>query len=339
MSQHQGRHPLAVAALLAVAIVAVQALLVPLFAAPAANLAPRDLPVVMAGPPQATAGVEARLRSVDPAAFKITVVPDAAAADQKLRDREAYAAIVVTPDGAELHTATAASPSVAALLTQASAELAQGRPVPVVDVVPADPDDPRGAGFAAGFLPLALTSMLAGILLSLLVRSRWARLAGLLLYGVLAGLAGAAVSQQWLGVVPGDYLPVAAVIALFATAGAATVAGLAALLGRAGLAAGALLVFLVSNPLSAVSAAPELLPRPWGEVGQWLPVGAGGSLLRATAFFAGAGAARPLWILAGYAAVGLVFVLVGRASSGDPARAGEMREAGTPVGLASGDRR
>jgi hypothetical protein len=34
--------------------------------------------------------------------------------------------------------------------------------VSVVDVVPLDPDDPRGAGFGAGFLPLAMTGLLAG---------------------------------------------------------------------------------------------------------------------------------------------------------------------------------
>lgn len=317
MSQRQERHappPLAVAALVTLVVVALQALLVPLFAAPVANLAPRDLPVVVAGPQQAASGVVARLQAADPDAFEITTVPDAAAADRKLRDREAYAAIVVGPQGPELHTATAASPTVAALLTQASAELGQGQPVRVVDVVPADPDDPRGAGFAAGFLPLALTSMVAGILLSLLVRSRAAQLAGVLGYGVLAGLVGTLVLQRWLGVLPGDYLPDAGAIALFATAAAAIVVGLTALLGRAGIALGALVVFLLGNPLSAISAAPELLPRPWGEVGQWLPVGAGGSLLRSTAFFAGAGAARPLWILVGYAVIGLLLAAVGRAA-------------------------
>jgi hypothetical protein len=334
MSHRPGRHapsPLAVATLVVLVTVALQALLVPLFAAPAANLAPRDLPLVIAGPQEAAAGVVARLQAADPDAFEVTTVPDAAAADAKLRDREAYAAVVVTPQGPELHTATAASPTVAALLTQASAELGQGQPVRVVDVVPADPDDPRGAGFAAGFLPLALASMVAGILLGLMVRSRTARFAGILGYGVLAGLVGAIVLQQWLGLLPGDYLSDAAAIALFATAAAAIVVGLTALLGRAGIALGALVVFLLSNPLSAIAAAPELLPRPWGEVGQWLPVGAGGSLLRSTAFFDGAGAARPLWILAGYAVVGLVLVLVGRASAGGGPAGGDQPAAGTPA--------
>ena len=82
-------------------------------------------------------------------------------------------------------------------------------------------------------------------------------------------------------------------------------AGLAALGGRAGAAAGALLMVLVGNPLSGVSSAPELLPVPAGAIGQLLPPGAGGSLLRSTAFFDGAGATAPLTVLAAWVALGL----------------------------------
>ncbi|MFG2165801.1 hypothetical protein [Micromonospora chersina] len=326
----RSRSPWTLAALLASLVVVVQALLVPLFAAPAAHLAPRELPVAVAGPPPATADLAARLAAARPGGFAVTTLPDAAAADRALRDREVYAAFVVGPDGVALHTAPAASPTVAALLTEAAGQLSAGRPVPVVQVVPADPDDPRGAGFAAGFLPLALTGMLAGVLLTVLVARRAVRLAGLLGYAVLAGLAGTAVLHGWLGVLAGDPWREAAAIGLFALATAATVAGLGALLGRAGLGLGALLVFLVGNPLSAVAAAPELLPQPWGVVGQFLPVGAGGTLLRAAAFFDGAGAGRSLAVLAGYALVGLALVLLGsrspRISAGSPTPAARPAE-------------
>ncbi|GGR63662.1 membrane protein [Micromonospora fulviviridis] len=326
----RSRSPWTLAALLVSLVVVVQALLVPLFAAPAAHLAPRDLPVAVAGPPPATADLAARLEAARPGGFAVTTLPDAAAADRALRDREVYAAFVVGPDGVALHTAPAASPTVAALLTEAAGQLSAGRPVPVVQVVPADPDDPRGAGFAAGFLPLALTGMLAGALLTVLVARRAVRLAGLLGYAGLAGLAGTAVLHGWLGVLAGDAWREAAAIGLFALATAATVAGLGALLGRAGLGLGALLVFLVGNPLSAVAAAPELLPQPWGAVGQLLPVGAGGTLLRSAAFFDGAGAGRSLAVLAGYALVGLALVLVGgrspRLGADSPTPAGRPAE-------------
>jgi hypothetical protein len=328
------KHPpaLALAAILATVVVVVQALLVPLFAAPATHMEPRDLPIAVAGPD----ALVQQLNSAKPGAFEITKVADASAADEMLRNREAYAAFIAGSDGVALHTASAASPTVAALLTQAAAQLGGGKPVPVTDIVPTDPGDPRGAGFASGFLPLALTSLLAGIALILVTRDRRARLLGLGVYATLTGLVGGAVLQGWLGVLPDNYLANATAIGLFALATAGFVAGLGAALGRAGLGLGALLVFLLGNPLSGVSAAPELLPQPWGEVGQWLPIGAGSTLLRSAAYFDWAGGTQALWVLIGTAVLGLVLVAVGRADIGeqpgesaDPAREGARKLAET----------
>src|SRR6266508_2007404 len=167
--------------------------------------------------------------------------------------------------------------------------------------------DPRGAGFAGGFLPLLLTSIVAGAALALAVASRAVRLIGLLAYGVLAGLVAAAV-QHGMGVLEGNYLAAAGVDGLLVLAIASAVAGLTAVLGRAGVALGALLLFVLGNPISAVASAPQLLPQPWGAIGQLLPPGAGATLLRDVAFFDGAGATVPLIVLASWAVVGLVLV-------------------------------
>ncbi|MCA2213869.1 hypothetical protein [Jidongwangia harbinensis] len=305
-------NPIRLGVLIALVVVALQALLVPLFAGPAGNLAPRDLPLAVAGPPPAVAALTGRLESGHPGAFAVTVVADGAAADAAIRDRDVYGALVLGPAGPELRVASGASPTVATLLTQAAAGLGDGTPVPVRDVVPADADDPRGTGFASSFLPLAMTAMLAGVLIFLQVRRRSARLLALGTFAVLAGLAGAAVQQYWLGVLPGDYLPAAGVVGLFSLAVAATVTGLGAVADRAGVALGAVTVFLVGNALSAVGSAAELLPQPWGEIGQWLPIGAGGTLLRSAAFFGGNGGAAAAWLLTGYAVVGLLLVAGGR---------------------------
>lgn len=304
------RPPLLTALAVVAALVAVLALLVPLYAAPGANLGPRDLPVAVAGP--GASGFADKLVHLEPGAFEVTELPDAAAADQAIRDREVYASFITGPDGVTLHTAPGASPTVALLLSQAIGQLSPGQPPRVVEVVPGDPDDPRGAGLAGGFLPLALVSLAAGALLARLVAGRGARLIGLLSYGLLAGLAGVAVLHGWLGVLPGSYLLDAGALGLFALATAATVTGLVTLLGPIGLGTSVLAVFLVGNPISAVTSAPELLPQPWGAVGQWLPVGAGNTLLRSTSFFDGAGAGLPLAVLSGYSLIGLTLVLIGR---------------------------
>lgn len=91
----------------------------------------------------------------------------------------------------------------------------------------------------------------------------------------------------------------------------ATVAGLAALIGPAGVGLGALLMVLLGNPFSGVTSAPELLPRPVGAIGQLLPPGAGGSLLRSVAFFDGSAAGGAGLTLGLWAAAGLTAVLVG----------------------------
>jgi hypothetical protein len=307
--------PAARAVGIAVGVTVLLGLLVSWFAWPAKELEPRALPVVVAGPAPASAALSQQLAAARPGAFEVTTVADAAAADQALRDREAYAAFVVAPTGVALHTASGASPTVSTLLGQAAQQLGGGASVTIVDVVPGAPDDPRGAGFASGYLPLVLASMVAGVLFAVVLPRRSARLVGLATFAVLAGLVGAAVLHG-LGLLTGGYLAAAGVLALLSLAVSAAVTGLAALIGAPGIGLGVLVVFLFGNPISAVAAAPELLPEPWGAIGQLLPPGAGATLLRSAAFFDGAGASDPLWTLVAWAVVGLALVAVGRAPVG-----------------------
>lgn len=303
--------PAVLAVGIAIGISVLLGALVSWFAWPAKELEPRDLPVVVAGPAPATAAISQQLASALPGAFEVTTAADAAAADQALRDREAYAAFVVGADGLSLHTASGASPIVATLLGQAVQQLGGGRPVTVVDVVPGSPNDPRGAGFASGYLPLVLASMIGGILLAVAVPGWRERLAGLAAFAVIGGLVGAGVLHG-LELLTGSYWAAAGAIGLLALAVSSTVTGLSSVLGAPGIGLGVLLVFLFGNPISGVAAAPELLPQPWGMIGQLLPPGAGATLLRAEAFFNGAGSAAPLWTLVAWAALGLILVGVGR---------------------------
>ena len=111
-------------------------------------------------------------------------------------------------------------------------------------------------------------------------------------------------------------------IALTVAASALVVAGLVRLMGPAGAGIGALLLVLVGNPLSGIATSPRLLPTPWGEIGQWLPTGAGGSLLRTAAYFPEASVWFAVLVLLGWAAVGVGMLLVGRRTAighGQPA--------------------
>jgi hypothetical protein len=186
---------------------------------------------------------------------------------------------------------------------------------------------PHGAALGSSVLPLMLVGIVTGVLAALSAPGL-VRRAGLLLGGsLLAGLSGALVVQSWLDVVRGDWLANAGVLALTVLAIAATVTGLYAVLGERGALLGALTMVLVGNPFSGVGSAPELLPEPVGGVGQLMPPGAGGNLLRSTGFFDGAAAGGHVAVLATWALAGLALLIVAdrqseRASSTNPAVAG-----------------
>ncbi|WP_218005109.1 hypothetical protein [Actinomadura macra] len=294
------------------------------FAWPSARLAPRDVPIVVTGPQ--AAAVADRLGRAQPGAFAIETRRDEAAARAALTDRKAYGAIVTTPSGPRVLTASGASPMIAQQLGQlvqkmaqeqgavaqgTQARSAQSQAPAVQDVVAADPDDPRGAGFGALVLPLIMSGIAASVLLTFAISAPAWRAAGVVVFALLGGFGAAGIAQGWLSLLPGSYLTLAGVMSLSILAVAGTVAGLAAAMGRAGLGVGALLLLFLGNPLSAASSAPELLPQPWGALGQFLPPGAAVTLLRSMAFFDGAGAARALTVLMAWAAAGLALLVVG----------------------------
>jgi hypothetical protein len=86
---------------------------------------------------------------------------------------------------------------------------------------------------------------------------------------------------------------------------------LRALLGNGGFVLGAVLFVIIGNPWSGFTSAPELLPGAVATIGQLLPPGAGGSMLRSVAFFDGNGAAGHMLVLTVWAAAGLAAVCAG----------------------------
>ncbi|MEU2126651.1 hypothetical protein, partial [Nocardia niwae] len=262
-----------------------QALMLIAFAWPAANIAPRDLPLAVTGPQAAM--VTGKLAEHSPGAFEISTPADEAAARAAIQDREVYGAIVTGDGPPRVLVASGASPAVAQQLTQIGQQLSGAPAARVEDVVAADSDDPRGTAFGAMVLPLVMSGIAAGVLLALLIPAIGGRLIGLATFGVVGGLLGMAIIQGWMSVVPGSYPALAAVAGLVSFAVAGAVVGLAAVLGRAGIGIAALTMLLIGNPFSAATSAPELLPQPWGAIGQLLPPGAAASLLRSIAFFDG----------------------------------------------------
>lgn len=276
---------------------------------PNARLEPRDLPLGVAGPAQVTAPIMERLDQ-RVGAFEVHTYADEAAARTAIEEREVYGAVVATRQGPQLLTASAAGPAVAQLLSDSVG--AQGdQPVPTKDIVPLPEDDPRGTAVSSSVLPMALAGIAIGGAVTAFGLRGWRASTAVFGAAALIGFVAVGIVHSWLGALAGDWWAEAGAFALVALAGGATVAGLAALLGTGGIGLGALLVMLLGNPFSGASTAPELLPGSVGTLGQLLPPGAGGQLLRSVSYFDGHAAGGPLVTLVLWALLGLSLIWLG----------------------------
>ena len=290
----------------------------------------REVPVAVAGPPQAAGKVAAALGR--DGALDARVVPDAAAARRQIEEREVYGALVLSQTGGRLLVAGAASAAVAEVLPAALRRASPpGRALTVSDVKPLPSDDPRGLSpfylvvgwLVGGYLGATILGLARGGA-ARDRRAALARIGALAGYAVASGLLGVLVVQDVIGVLEGDALALAAVGALLVFATSAATAGLQALLGVAGTALVLLLFVALGNPASGGPLATELLmPEPWRAVGGLLPPGAGTTLVRDVAYFDDATFTQPLLVLVGYALIGsiLLFASAHRRSDAGEAEA------------------
>ena len=294
-----------------VAIPLVVTALAAMFVSLAVDPEPHEVPLGLVAPPPAAQNIEAALsaRAGDDA-FDLRAYPDAAAARSAIERREVLGALAVGPGGVTVLTAEAASPVLAQVIAGVGTGIgsAQNIPVATESVVAPPESDARGTGFAAGLLPLLIAGMALGAAAALALAGRIRMQAAVVLLGpIVAGLGFAGV-WSWLGVVDERFVPVALALSLMIGAISWFIAGAGALLGAPGVGIGAVLMVLISNPLSGLASSPYLLPSPWGAIGQWLPPGAGGTLTRTVAFFPDAPVAGAVWILLGWVAVGALLL-------------------------------
>lgn len=315
---------------ISLALAAVVAVIVLAFSWPSVTAEPKDLPIAITGPAEAVSAAEEAVDEQSPGAIALREVDDRDAAVEAIETREAYGAIVLGTEP-EVLTSSASSLAVAQLLGAVATQLeegvnaqaaaaaeAAGAPtapphidVPVTDVVPLADTDPRGTGLTAALFPLVLGGMLGGIAISLAVIGAMRRVTAVLLYSAFGGLALAGILQGWFGSLQGDFWLNAAGIALALAAIAAPITGFVALMGRAGIAVGPIVMLLFANPISAAAIPKEFLPVPWGEVGQWFPPGAAATLMRELSYFPAADMTFSWLVLAAWAAGGILLSLIG----------------------------
>lgn len=252
--------------------------------------------------------------------------------------REIYGGLDLSTATPNLYLATAAGPSAATVLRttfttvlqkQTAAAVAQlPGPVPVAtvralttpgtitDVVPLPAADRNGGSLGLLVQALALGGTVASLGLGRLIprtRRSWRRGVGHVTTLVVYALASAAIvlwSMSWFSVgADADHPTLYWGFTLVSLAITGSTAGLVALIGPAGAAAG-FLYFTIGTVISGASIPPEFLPR-WGQhLGQALPTGAGTQYVRDSLYFPDAPLGHPLLILGLYAGLGTLAVLL-----------------------------
>ncbi|UUU32346.1 hypothetical protein JIX56_21935 [Streptomyces sp. CA-210063] len=300
---------------LAVVVVGLAAVVVAMlcaFALPSIHSGPHDIPVGATGPQAATAAVGKALAGEE---WDVTTYDDEKALKTAIEDRDVMGGIVLAQGRITVYTATAAGAQSAASLTGVVTALAkqQQAEVTVTDLKPFPADDPKGAGFSSAALPMIFGGMIPAVILSRLFPGHAGlrlRLAGGVAFAVVAGFAVTAMLQYGTGSLSGTYWLTSLGLSLGMAALALTLLGLESLRGMAGFGLGAAVIMLLGNPLSGLAGGPHWLPDGWATLGQFLPPGASGSLLRANAFFDGTGAGSPALTLGCWVLLGLALILI-----------------------------
>jgi len=276
---------------------------------------PHDLPVGIVAPPPVAQQLTRAFGQNAPGAFAFTTYATEADALAAVDRRDVDATLVVGPAGPRLVVAGAAGDAIAGGITAAftGAFRAQGTELPVQVVHPYSAGDPHGIVLFFLLLATLVSSVVVGALAALgtTIRSWTVPLGIVAIYAVSAGVVGG-LAAAWLAGGYGDGLPAAmAVIALLSFAVGIVVAGLARLMGPAGVAIGAIGVVFLGLVSSGGPLGTVFLPDAYRAIAPWLPVGPAAEALRGALFFGGAGLAAPLLVVACWAILG-VAVLAAR---------------------------
>lgn len=272
------------------------------FVALAVHAGPHDVTVDIVAPPPVVDQLQQSAAAHEGITLRPVESRDAAVTN--IENRSSEGALVVSPTGAEVLVASAASPALSQLVGGLAAAGTAGAGAPTVtDVVAPPSSDARASGLASATFPYMVAGLALGAAAVLAFAGRH-RLTVIVVGSAASGALFPAV-MWWLGVIDAHYLAVAGATMLTVGASAATMVGLGSLLGTGGLGLGAVTMMLIGNPLSGAATSPLLVPQPWATIGQSMPPGAGASLVRLVAYFPQAGVGGPVVVLTIWLVCGL----------------------------------
>jgi hypothetical protein len=280
---------------------------------------PHDIPVGLVGPPPAVQQISSAFAANAPGAFEFTSYGSEADARAALDSRGVDAALVLGGSAPVLIVAGAAGDATTGVITAAFTNVfkAQGGTINVEVVHPFAASDAHGLILFFVVVAVIISTMVAQALL--FVVASWAgftvRLTVVVVYAVLAGLVGMGMATWIAGDYGSGFWTAAALVMLASAAVGATVAGAARLLGLPGLGLAALVVVLLDLVSSGGPVGSQLLPDFYRWLAPWMPAGEMYDALRGALYFDGAALERPIAVLSGWLAGGILLLLLGEVVS------------------------
>lgn len=287
------------------------------FLAPSLSSGPKGVPIAVAAPEPVVAQIEGNLGADPDNAPELITAADADEVEQLVLDREAVGGLAVTPEGSTVYTASGNGAAYSQMLGGIAQQMqATGQAVNTVDLAPTSEEDPSATGVATLGLPLAFGGIVSAAIVTVLMRGRkWLKTATLIGIAAVGALVVTWLLHSVYGTLTGNFWLEFLAIFLGISATSLSAAGLAGILGVAGLGLAAVLIIFVANPLSGLATGPWLLPDGWSTVGQWMTIGATGNLVRSISFFDGAGVGASWWVLAIWAVAGLTLLAFDRSKA------------------------
>jgi hypothetical protein len=272
----------------------------------------RGLDVGVVGTPAQAARLQAVLDEHGRGAFDVRRYDAEDQARAALLDTDVHGVLVPGPVRARVLVADALGAAPTEAVTGALRSAAAA-PATVEDLRPLPASDRRGLSSLFTMIGTLIPSLVFGVLLSVFGRALPARVrwAAVVAYAALAGVVVAFNVEVLVGAFEGDFLGIAAVIALLALAVSAAAHGLGHLGGERGIVLAILLLMLLGVSSAGGAVTYQLEPGFYGAVSQLLPPGAALTAVRNVAYFDWAATLAPLLVLGAWAVGGLTLGLLG----------------------------
>ena len=275
---------------------------------------PHDIPVGLAGPAPAVAQVSAAFAQNAPGVFDFTTYPSEADARAAIDERSIDGALVIGQAGSTLVVAGAAGDAVTGVITGAFTNVfeKQGRQLSVETVHPFAAGDPHGLILFFVVLAVLVATLIAQALAGLRPGIRFSTQAVVVLVFAVVSAPVAMGMATWIAGDYGSGFWTATVLVALASAGVgAVVAGMAALLGRAGVGLAALVAVLLDLVCSGGPIGSALLPDFYRWLAPGMPAGQLYSGIRGALYFDGAGVGTPVLVLGAWLLGGAVLLAAG----------------------------